>query len=382
MFETEAQLIVPLLTAAGTLLFLLIRAARLRLALARVPIRIHVGGTRGKTTTCRLIAAALQASGVRTVAKTTGTEPRLILPDGSVRPWSRIGPPTVGEQRRFMLFAEGAGAKAVVLECMAIRPDLVWSSERYLVRATIAVITNLRPDHLEDTPTMDDVARGFAGLVPKQGVLVADKGALTPLLRERAAACATRIIEVDTAGLRHDEADAVIARAVCEAAGIAFAPTAAGSPAIDADPGNFGVNEIDLEGKRFHFANAFACNDAVSLSVLWERHPAPEAPVVVLLNHRQDRPLRSLQFLDWLASLPRKPPLLLLGSTAWLRRAARRRGLACEALPAPWRVSGEALLSQLARRVPDGSLVWGIGNYHGAGALMSRVLESRHACSH
>ena len=382
MLETEAQFVVPLVSAAGTLLFLFIRAARLRLALQRVPIRIHVGGSRGKTTTCRLIAAALQASGVRTIAKTTGTEPRLILPDGSARPWARFGPPTVAEQRRFMLFARGAGAKAVVLECMAIRPELVWSSERYLVRATIAVITNLRPDHLEDTPTIDDVARSFAGLVPNQGVLVADRGALTPLLRQRATARATRIVEVDTAGLPHEEADAVIARAVCEAAGIAFAPAAAGSPAIDPDPGNFGIVEVDLEGKQFRFANAFACNDVVSLSVLWERHSAPDGSIVVLLNHRQDRPLRSLQFLDWLASLPRKPPLLLLGSTAWLRRAALRRGLSCEALPAPWRASGEALLSQLARRVPQGSVLWGIGNYHGAGALMSRALQSRHACSH
>ncbi len=382
MLETEAQFVVPLLSAAGTLVFLFIRAARLRLAQRRIPIRIHVGGTRGKTTTCRLIAAALQASGVRTVAKTTGNEPRLILPDGSARRWSRFGPPTVGEQRRFMLFAAGAGAKAVVLECMAIRPDLVWSSERYLVRATIAVITNLRPDHLEDTPTMDDVARSFAGLVPKQGVLVADKGALTPLLRERATARATRIVEVDTAGLPHGEADVVIARAVCEAAGIPFAPRAAGSPAIDPDPGNFGINEIDLDGKHFRFANAFACNDVVSLSVLWERHSALDGSIVVLLNHRQDRPLRSLQFLDWLASLPRHPQLLLLGSTAWLRRAARRRGLAYGALPAPWRVSGEDLLSQVARRVPQWSVVWGIGNYHGAGALMSRALQSRQPCSH
>ena len=48
--------------------------------LSRIPIRIHVNGTRGKSSVTRLIAAGLSASGLRTYAKTTGTRPRLILP--------------------------------------------------------------------------------------------------------------------------------------------------------------------------------------------------------------------------------------------------------------------------------------------------------------
>ena len=50
--------------------------------LKRIPIRIHVNGTRGKSTVTRLIAASLRRVGIRTLAKTTGTIPRLILPDG------------------------------------------------------------------------------------------------------------------------------------------------------------------------------------------------------------------------------------------------------------------------------------------------------------
>ena len=41
----------------------------------------------------RAFAAALRAGGIRTLAKTTGTEPRLILEDGSERPWPRPGAP-------------------------------------------------------------------------------------------------------------------------------------------------------------------------------------------------------------------------------------------------------------------------------------------------
>ena len=53
-----------------------------RRALERIPIRILVNGTRGKTTVTRTIAAALNAAGIRTYAKTTGSAARRIDPDG------------------------------------------------------------------------------------------------------------------------------------------------------------------------------------------------------------------------------------------------------------------------------------------------------------
>jgi len=57
-----------------------------RRRLRRIPIRIHVNGTRGKSSVSRLIAAGLRAGGIRTCCKTTGTLPRMILPDGSEYP--------------------------------------------------------------------------------------------------------------------------------------------------------------------------------------------------------------------------------------------------------------------------------------------------------
>ncbi|TFH29311.1 MAG: poly-gamma-glutamate synthase PgsB, partial [Myxococcales bacterium] len=53
-----------------------------RRRLKKIPIRIHVNGTRGKTSVTRLIAAGLREAGIRCVAKTTGTVPRFILPNG------------------------------------------------------------------------------------------------------------------------------------------------------------------------------------------------------------------------------------------------------------------------------------------------------------
>ena len=74
---------IALAALAGCILWLALAAWRHRRHLRAVPVRIHVGGTRGKSTTTRLIAAGLRAGGRRVLAKTTGSQPRLILPDGS-----------------------------------------------------------------------------------------------------------------------------------------------------------------------------------------------------------------------------------------------------------------------------------------------------------
>ena len=60
-------------------------------------------------------------------------------------------------------------AEAVVVECMAIRKELIWASETYLIQATMAVITNARADHFEDLgedpDAMADALREHRALV-------------------------------------------------------------------------------------------------------------------------------------------------------------------------------------------------------------------------
>src|SRR5207249_1144505 len=74
------------------------------------------------------------------------------------------------EQARVVRAAAGLGAEALVIECMALQPYLQALSESRLIRATHAVITNARADHLEVMgPTEDDVAWALAATVPPYG---------------------------------------------------------------------------------------------------------------------------------------------------------------------------------------------------------------------
>ncbi|MEA3409625.1 MAG: poly-gamma-glutamate synthase PgsB, partial [Candidatus Eisenbacteria bacterium] len=231
--------------------FLLYGIAEYRVHLSNlraVPIRIHVNGTRGKSSVARLIAAGLRAGGIRTVAKTTGSAARYIHPDGAEEPVSRPGPPNIREQLGIVRRARREGAKALVLECMAIRPDLQWLCEHRIVKATVGVITNARPDHLDVMgPTVDDVAVALAGTVPVGGALFTSEHARLQTFAEQAATQGTDLREVLpeaadqglSQGFTHVEhlENVVLALAVCEHLGVPSDTAVKGMWEATPDPG-------------------------------------------------------------------------------------------------------------------------------------------------
>lgn len=374
-YISDIQLFLAVLVSCAGVIAWLGLAARLHHARRNaVPVRIHVAGSRGKTTTARMIGAALRANGKRVLVKTTGTDPMLILPDGSEQPWPRWGPPTIAEQVRFFREAVRQKADVAVIESMAIEPEYLWASEEYLVRATHAVVTNVRPDHVEvvgDHPL--SAANATALIIPRNGQLfVADEAAVAPIL-DRATQCKCQTTIVPVAGLHHDQSNRRLALSVCDALGV---ERSLAEPALDqagSDPGAFFVAEGSRAGKRFRFASAFSCNDTLSLRQLWGENRSDVAPVV-LLNARDDRPARTVAFIQELARLAPDIELYLAGSVPkhWAVRAgfpkSRIRRL---------RVSSAAkAIDVLVEAAGQDGIIWGVGNYSKLGREIVRVLRS------
>ncbi|MBT5955200.1 MAG: poly-gamma-glutamate synthase PgsB, partial [Candidatus Marinimicrobia bacterium] len=153
--------------------------------LSQLPIRIHVNGARGKSSVTRLIAAGLREGGLKTIAKTTGSAPRIIDEFGKDLIIHRLRSASIGEQVKLLRSFAKKEPDAVVIECMAVQPQYQWVAEQKMIQSTVSVITNVRPDHLDEMgSTMEDIALSLSNTIPFNGTLVtAEKDVLEPLER-------------------------------------------------------------------------------------------------------------------------------------------------------------------------------------------------------
>jgi poly-gamma-glutamate synthase PgsB/CapB len=302
---------------------------------ARVPIRVHVNGTRGKSTVTRLVAAALRAHGVPTLARVSGTEARIVLPDGTEGPVRRLGPANVREELRFLLLARRLGARAVVVECMAIRPDLQHATEREMVRATIGVVTNVRTDHTEVMgKSLPEIAASLASTVPRDGVLVLGAPDFVDDFRDRAEALGTRVVvagpPVGASGAPWLDEDTATALEVTRLLGVPDDVALRAMSATPADPGAFREHATSAAGRELLVLDARAANDPESFALLCGSSRVlgeTTGPVLAVFNHRHDRPDRLRRFAPALAALPGANVLLTGDRPAFtLSRAARRAG--------------------------------------------------------
>ncbi|MBZ0252954.1 MAG: poly-gamma-glutamate synthase PgsB, partial [Candidatus Methylomirabilis sp.] len=280
--------------------------------LGSIPIRVHVNGTRGKSSVTRLVAAALREHGVRTFAKTTGTLPRMIMADGHEYPVYRISRANIVEQLRIVGIAAREGAEALVIECMGLQPQLQSLSERKMIRATHGVITNARADHLDVMgPSERDVALALLGTTPVGAKLFtaerdypaefaaacADRGSELHALTEEDVAAVT---DEDLAGFGYVEhrENVALALKVALSLGITRETAMRGMWKTPSDPGAMRDYHLEFFGREVVFINGFAANDPESSERIWnmalDRYPNVQRRFMIL-NCREDRTDRSQQ---------------------------------------------------------------------------------------
>jgi len=360
---------------ACTLLYGLASVHRARLR--RIPIRIHVAGTRGKSSAVRLIAAGLRAGGHRVVAKVTGTQPRLVLPDADEQPIRRWGQPAIREQTSFLAHAIKAGADAIVAEAMAIQPEHLSVLERFYIRATDLVITNVRPDHREHLGLASDaMADAISECIPAGGRLFLTREAAVGPIVERASQrhCEVSIVDSDPDSDPED-ANWRLALAVCRAYGVSTEDAERAMRLASRDIGQFTISRLLMDGRPIDFANAFSCNDVESFSRLWMRHQPPGRSAAFVLNPRADRPVRTVEFLKCLARLAPDAQLFISSRNPALRRRAVAHGFVPDRVHLVTPRMTENGVRSMISRVRDGAVVWGVGNYRGAGAKLTMLVR-------
>jgi gamma-polyglutamate synthase len=300
--------------AAAFLLFLAVERLVLDVRLKRIPVRIGVTGTRGKSSVTRLVAGALRESGTCVLAKTTGSKAVLIFPDGSEREIGRRGLPTILEQKRVVRLAARLGARALVTEMMSVREECLSAESRLLIRPNVLVVTNVRLDHVDLMgETRDEIAACLASAFPRNGIVVLPEEEVLPIFAERAAKLGTKLAlaRKDLAGVADrgtGPAAGVIAknlRLAAEAARVlGVEATVAGRGMSGARP-DFGSLRVwdapdDGTGRPFGFVSAFAANDPDStrevMTGILDDPGLSGRTLLGLLNLRWDRGDRTLQW--------------------------------------------------------------------------------------
>jgi poly-gamma-glutamate synthase PgsB/CapB len=352
----------------------------------RIPIRIHINGTRGKSSVVRLIAQALREAGVPAMAKMTGTTPTLIYPDGHEEVIRRRGPSRIQEQMTFIKQASQLGVQAVIVECMAIEPQLQLLSEVGMIQSTIGVITNVRHDHLELMGrSLDDIAESLSLTIPRNGILVTAEKRYFKFFGFQAKKRNTETFLVEDVGASAREGrkeapaleeNRLIAEKVISLLGVPCGKLS----------GRHGVKDFDVirvrhRDRTIHFVDAFSANDVDSTRMIQQRLVSEKycpKPFVAILNNRSDRPLRTVSFLSFLSSEPFYDFIFLCGEmTHFSKRRLRREDKGDRVRILKGKLPEEVLEEICEKMVDSEFTLVGIGNYQGPGEKLSRFVSPR-----
>ncbi len=374
-----------LLCLSGFLLCLIYERITLDRCLKRIPLRIAVTGTRGKSSVARILASVLTESGKKVLTKTTGSQATILLPGGDEIELRRWGSPSILEQIRAVRMASRHGADCLVAEIMSIHPENHRIEAQRILRPHLIAVTNVRLDHTEAMgDTKEEIASVLSlDVAPRASVFVPE-GAPHCAFEDAAARAGGAVVKVplgissviceDAPELRKKEfqENLDLAYSVASHLNIGRADIVRGILNARHDIGRLKVwrSRSRKGAHSYYLVNAFAANDPEStfetLSRVLESLPGSVDRVFGLLNLRPDRLPRTLQWIEALQSggLSRFDKLFVTGShCALVKKRLPGTQVLKDGLP-------EAMMAPITAGIPQDGVVFGFGNIKNAGARL------------
>lgn len=359
-----------------------------------IPVRIHINGTRGKSSVTRLIGAALREGGIKTITKVTGTYPRLILENGCEVGIYRKAGANIIEQLSIVRFAAQRNAQAIVMECMAVQPQYQWITENKMLHSTLAVITNVRLDHIDVMGySLQEISTALGNTIPKNQHLITAEKVVFNKLKEIADKRSCKIELAEDRSVTEDEMkgfnyiehreNVALALAVSLHMGINRKTALSGMYKAIPDAGALKLSRVNIFNKNINFFNAFAANDPQSTLMIWEKirnEIGLRGVKIILLNTRQDRLDRAKQLSSMVGSELKDQfdYLILIGqSSEVVEELAVSGGVKRNKIVNLGWTEPEAVFEAILAYTIDQSTVVAIGNMGGMGGKVSDYFENR-----
>jgi len=360
-------------------------------------LRICVTGTRGKSSVARLTAACLREAGFTVLARTTGSKPVIIFPNGEEKEIHRRGSPSILEGKKLLKFGAELKVDALVTELMSIHPECSFIESVQMYNPHILFITNVRLDHLAQMgSTKQDIARCFASSFPENSTVFVPQEEFYPVFEKSAKEMNSRLVRVDGDSLQeYSRSDAERRphefeeniRLVIALAGylkIDKELVLRGLKKVHPDFGSFKMWTMDVgvPPLRWNLINCFAANDPDStrrvLSRLMQKDFLKGKNVVGLLNLRRDRGDRTIQWLRSLgeSTFPEFRKIFLIGEHASAFKKRLKRLVEMESFVLKSRTPKE-ILEEISETVKAEAVLVGMGNMGGAGRELVEYWEDR-----
>lgn len=346
-----------------------------------IPIRIWVNGTRGKSSVTRLIGAGLRTGSKKVIAKTTGTKARFIVKDDFEKQVLRLGKANIKEQIGIFKMAAKEKPDAIVLECMALRPDLQWTESMEIVQPTVVVITNVRPDHLDVMgPTTKDIARIFIDAAPRNCRIFTTASHIFDDLDRMINYKNIKMYFSETKSVTDDimkrfsyiehKTNVALALDVCEYFGVDKKIAIKGMHKTNSDPGVLKKYKIDFDGKKVTLVYAMAVNDPESTQVIWQTIDKNFPEINLLINCRGDRIDRSIQLAKLITKHLKANKYILTGTGTDVLRRKITKTIDRKRILDIGSKEPDYVYHAIGKFVTENSLIFAMGNTVGYGEQM------------
>lgn len=392
------RLILLFICLTTYIVYLLIEQILLKQTQKQIPLRICVTGTRGKSGVVRMIATVLSESGIKVLAKVTGSKPVVILPDGRETAIRRFGPASILEQIRILKLARKLQVDAVVLEIMSINPENHYIESCKIINPHIVAITNIRLDHTEKMgASRDEIAATIGLTIPRSSMVFVNEDDYFEYFKKIAQqkqATVMTVPRINNNGLEIDpkfkEKEFIenieLVLAIADFLGLDRKLSLEALTKTKPDFGSLRVWEFQDETgpNKLILINAFAANDPESTKKVFEKCKVKfnyeTDNVIGMINLRSDRPERTLQWCNTLlnTSFLKLKKILLIGdkfACQYMQRKLRHNrklqvSIISEAKP-------EKIMNAVFKNGFGYSVVFGFGNIKGVAEKLVNYWDCR-----